>query len=275
MAGVYDLVSWNKTLAQVLQQNNNTSAIGLLLRGLEQLIKGSSGLVTVYPPTGKPQTTHQRLLANENQQLQIDKYASGAYLLDPFYCQAVGKSGNGVFTIANVAPAGFEQSEYYHLFYQQLGFRDEICCLFQLEQQHIVSISLVRHCDEAAFSSQDVKQLTTVFPLLKAIVSLWLAQDNQPQSPALEWQLDQALASFGQSVLTPRECKILQLILHGYAIKVIAQKLENSLETIKHHRKNIYLKLDISSQAELFYLFITSLKAMPHNCIADPLTFMK
>lgn len=275
MVGVYDLVSWNKTLAQVLQQNYNTQAIALLLRGLEQLIKGSSGLVTVYPPTGKPQTTHQRLLANENHQLQIDKYASGAYLLDPFYCQAVSKTGEGVFTLANVAPTGFEQSEYYDLFYQQLGFRDELCCLFQLDQRHIVTISMVRHCDEAAFSSEDIKLLTTVFPVLKAIVSSWLVQDNCPQSPALEWQLDQALASFGQSVLTPRECKILQLILHGYSVKVIAQKLENSLETIKHHRKNIYLKLDVSSQAELFYLFIASLKAMPHSSEADPLTFMK
>ena len=253
-----------------------------LLRGLERLINGSSGIITIYPLGGAPLTTHHRLLANEDRELQIDKYASGAYLLDPFYRQAFDHQGAGVFTINDVAPAGFQESEYYHLFYQQLGFSDEICSLFQLEPQlepdfeqgGIVSISLVRHSNEAPFTKDDIKQLEIVYPLLRVIVCQWLSNKVNSPGQNLEWQLDNALANFGTSILTPRECKILHLILHGCSIKLIAQKLDNSLETIKHHRKNIYSKLDVGSQAELFYLFITSLKVMPENSSVDPLTYM-
>ncbi|RLA01214.1 MAG: hypothetical protein DRQ47_08390 [Gammaproteobacteria bacterium] len=63
----------------------------------------------------------------------------------------------------------------------------------------------------------------------------------------------------------------MQLILRGHALKYVAIKLDNSLETIKYHRNNIYSKLDISSQAELFHLFISSLRAAPENFDSDPL----
>nr|WP_272873579.1 helix-turn-helix transcriptional regulator [Aliamphritea spongicola] len=71
--------------------------------------------------------------------------------------------------------------------------------------------------------------------------------------------------------MTQRETQVLQLILRGYAVKFIAQKLDISPETIKHHRKNIYAKLDISSQAEMFHLFIDSLRMMRADSPADPL----
>ena len=73
-------------------------------------------------------------------------------------------------------------------------------------------------------------------------------------------------------MLTQRETQILQLVLRGYAVKYIAQKLEISPETIKHHRKNIYAKLDINSQAEMFHLFIDSLRMVTPDSPPDPLT---
>ena len=60
-------------------------------------------------------------------------------------------------------------------------------------------------------------------------------------------------------------------MLRGYSLKSIAQRLQNSDETIKHHRKNIYAKLDISTQAELFYLFIDSLRSSTLESDKDPL----
>lgn len=275
MSSNVDLKAWNQTLAQVLSKNYNEEAIALLLKGIETLTRSSSGMVTLYPHAKPPHTSHHRLLANEDPSIQIDKYDSGAYLLDPFYRKAYDERAEGVFTMHDVAPIGFEKSEYYNIFYKQLGYCDEMCVLLQLEQQAIVSISLARHISERSFSKDDIEQLTIIFPLLKAIIVQWVQKQEQSSDYNLEWQLDNALVNFGQSILTPRECEILHLILHGYSIKVIAQKLENSLETIKHHRKNIYVKLDVSSQAELFYLFIASLKAMPENSTADPLTFME
>ncbi|NQY88225.1 MAG: helix-turn-helix transcriptional regulator [Colwellia sp.] len=274
MNSTNQLINWHESLAAVVAKNFSSEAIAELLKGLENLVDASSGLVTIFPLAQPPQTTHHRLLANENPQYQLDTYDSGAYLLDPFYRIALDKKVEGPFTVKDVSPEGFENSEYYDLFYKKLGFIDEICILFQFEDQAIVSISLVRHAGERPFTRAEVKQLEIVYPLIKSILVKWRQSLEHTAPPNLERQLENALINFGNSVLTPRESKIIHLILHGYSIKYIADKLDNSVETIKHHRKNIYTKLDVSSQSELFYLFIASLKAMPAGALVDPLTFL-
>ncbi len=275
MSSINNLILWHKTLASVVAKNFNSEAIAELLKGLEHLIQGSSGLVTIFPLAQPPQTTHHRLLANEDPIFAVDPYDSGAYLLDPFYRIAIDEKVEGAFTIRDIAPEGFEESEYYNLFYKKLGFADEVCILFQFDDSSIISISLVRHTGEEPFRTGDIKQLDIVYPLVKSILVEWRKSLTQPEPPNLEYQLDNALIKFGSSVLTPREGEILHLVLHGYSIKYIAEKLENSIETIKHHRKKIYIKLDVNSQSELFYLFIASLKAMPNGSTGDPLTFLE
>tara|TARA_R110000765_G_scaffold74980_3_gene147050 strand:- start:3462 stop:4379 length:918 start_codon:yes stop_codon:yes gene_type:complete len=269
------LINWHESLAMVIAKDFSSEAIAELLKGIENLVNGSSGLVTIFEHSQPPQTSHHRLLANEDPQYQIDTYDAGAYLLDPFYRKALDERVEGPFTVNCVGPEGFEDSEYYDLFYKKLGFIDEMCLLFQFEDKAIVSVSMVKHAGESPFSKADLKQVAIIFPLIKSILIRWRKNITKTKAPNLEWQLDNALVNFGNSILTPRESKILHLVLHGYSIKHIAEKLTNSVETIKHHRKKIYNKLDVSSQSELFYLFIASLKAMPEGAIVDPLTFLK
>ena len=52
-------------------------------------------------------------------------------------------------------------------------------------------------------------------------------------------------------------------MLHGHSTKSIASRLGISVETVKLHRKHAYAKLEVSSQAELFYLFLDSLMSDP------------
>jgi DNA-binding CsgD family transcriptional regulator len=66
--------------------------------------------------------------------------------------------------------------------------------------------------------------------------------------------------NFGSGVLTDREMEVVQLILVGHSSASIALQLVVSISTIKTHRRNIYGKLEISSQAELFSLFLLHLK---------------
>ncbi|WP_299843129.1 helix-turn-helix transcriptional regulator [uncultured Roseovarius sp.] len=65
---------------------------------------------------------------------------------------------------------------------------------------------------------------------------------------------------FGGDVLTIREREIVQLILVGHSSNSISLNLGISMPTVKTHRRNIYSKLQISSQAELFSLFLLHLK---------------
>jgi ATP/maltotriose-dependent transcriptional regulator MalT len=55
--------------------------------------------------------------------------------------------------------------------------------------------------------------------------------------------------------ITTREKDVLKLLLSGFSNKEIAGKLSLSAETIKVHRRNIYAKLNIKSQPELFARF--------------------
>ncbi len=60
-------------------------------------------------------------------------------------------------------------------------------------------------------------------------------------------------------MLTDREVRVINLVLHGHSSRMVADKLNISIETVKLHRKHAYAKLGISSQAELFHLFLDSL----------------
>ena len=61
-------------------------------------------------------------------------------------------------------------------------------------------------------------------------------------------------------------------MISGYSSALTAQRLSTTEGTIKIHRKNIYRKLEIGSQAELFSLFINCIPfAMPEAASVDPL----
>lgn len=270
-----DWNKWHQDLAKVLQNTDQTNGLTVLLYALENLVDASSGLVTKYVTGEKPEITHQRLLASESKQLQISNYSSGAYLLDPFYRLAYDLNKTGVFTLKQVAPNGFVESEYYRRFYSQLDIQDEICLIIRPECDVIFSLSLARLGGKVPFSAQEILTLEIVFSVVQAILTSWYLANNSRKSDQLSWQLDEALKQFGSSVLTKKECEVLHLTLQGYSVKSIADKLENAIETIKYHRKNLYRKLDINSQPELFNLFITALKELPIGLTVDPLTLIK
>ena len=59
--------------------------------------------------------------------------------------------------------------------------------------------------------------------------------------------------------------------LDGLGHAEIAERLGVSEDTIKSHRKNVYCKLDIGTQSELFSLFIDSLAEAQGVLSKDPL----
>lgn len=59
--------------------------------------------------------------------------------------------------------------------------------------------------------------------------------------------------------LTPRERDIVRLILKGYPSSSIAIKLGLSAGTVKNHRYRLYAKLDITTEREVFSLFLNDI----------------
>jgi DNA-binding CsgD family transcriptional regulator len=67
------------------------------------------------------------------------------------------------------------------------------------------------------------------------------------------------LANFLTGRITPRERDIVALILEGYPVIAIAHRLGLSENTIKSHRKRLYAKLDITTERELFVMYVDHL----------------
>jgi DNA-binding CsgD family transcriptional regulator len=59
--------------------------------------------------------------------------------------------------------------------------------------------------------------------------------------------------------LTPRETEIVGLMLRGYPTSMIAKRLNVSAGTVKNHRYRLYAKLDITTEREIFSLFLNDI----------------
>lgn len=68
--------------------------------------------------------------------------------------------------------------------------------------------------------------------------------------------------------LTPREADIVRLILLGFPNVKIADTLGVSSGTVKNHRWRLYYKLDITTERELFHLFLSALLSLDAGSIA-------
>lgn len=78
-----------------------------------------------------------------------------------------------------------------------------------------------------------------------------------PQSPS---ETDHDL-SFLDGILSPREKDIVGQVLKGHPVKGIADTLGISTNTVKVHRQRIFEKLDITTERELFLLYIAHREA--------------
>ena len=71
-------------------------------------------------------------------------------------------------------------------------------------------------------------------------------------------------------IVCPKD--VLELMLRGYGTDTSAERLEIAVETVRRHRKSIYRKLDVSSQTDLFSLFLNSLSCIGEAAGEDPLS---
>ena len=84
--------------------------------------------------------------------------------------------------------------------------------------------------------------------------------DDQGLRDDLKHRVQSAFEHFGSDLLTEREREVAHMVLRGHSVKSTASQMSISPETVRMHRKNLYLKLEVGSQSELFALFIEWLR---------------
>ncbi|MFQ3256087.1 MAG: DNA-binding CsgD family transcriptional regulator [Porticoccaceae bacterium] len=267
------LATFSLHFAAILPELGGERMPSLLVSMLKTLVPFDNAVIVHYQGGEKPQV-HYNDMPPLQRESQIEGFVNGAFLLDPFYRAAIDTGIGGLYRLSNLAPEGFKKTEYYRSYFKFTKIKDEIGYIVHLDNKQFINISLGRLGLVQRFNRSQLAILEDITPIIESICNLqWSSKEKSSsnQVSQLPGQLDSALKCFGTAYLTDRETQVVQLFLHGHSTKSIAERLGISPETVKLHRKNSYAKLDVSSQAELFYLFIDSLASLTNYEGGDPL----
>ena len=265
------LAQYSQHLARLLPAVGEAEFPGLLIDMLRQLVSFDDATIAVYPGTDLPVIEYFQV-PEEGGASTLDVFVRGAFLLDPFYLAATRDRKFGVFRLRDLSPSSFRDSEYYRSWYRNCGYQDECGFLIPLGPEGFINIALGKTAFRAKFGQRELALFEAVLPVVQTLCQQhWAGSNTAQPSVNLRAQLHSALDCFGSSLLTDREAQVIKLVLHGHSTKSLAEKLSISVETVKLHRKHAYAKLEIGSQAELFYLFLDSLMSAGNYAGGDTL----
>lgn len=194
---------------------------------------------------------------------QMKDYTDGLFLLDPFVIEAQ-KSEAGVFRLREIMPDDFYESEFYRYHYIHTDVHDEVRFIVPLCEDRMVHVFVEREVRSAAFNDRELALLRGFWPIIELYVRRRMARiDSQRRDDGrsrLSIDLRARIESMGS--LTDRECQVVELLLRGHATKSIAQRLSIEVGTVTNHKRHIYAKLGIHSQAHLFERFLRSIGSL-------------
>ena len=251
--------------ATLLASNDPDVVLGNLYQGLKKFISIKNLVLLTYQADVTPEI-HFMTDDTGSVESRTLFYLTGPYLLDPFYHICKTRGNNGIYFVRDIAGPRFQASEYYRSFFMKLGLEDEINIVRWTDDKHMTALSIGRPTGLDHFGTQARKRLEVLEPLIQsAIQTCWQSyrqqvDRNQIEKAAFHKILETALDEFGSSVMTVRERLILRMLLSGHSLKSTADRLEITEGTVRLHRHNIYEKLDVRSQTEVFSLLLDSLR---------------
>ncbi|HVJ32110.1 MAG TPA: helix-turn-helix transcriptional regulator [Terriglobia bacterium] len=259
---------WHRYLAALIEMIGQPNFTGALVNAMSHVVFFDHMVIFSYQGDQRPYCLYDTFTP-EQRWIFVSLYEDGPYLLDPFF--QAGRSGikPGLYRMRQFAPDRFYQSEYYRSYYIKTGLAEEVGFFFPLKSGETVVLSLMRAEASSAFSDHDISRLQIIEPVIRAICQQHWPDSGRDQlglkaSDSTPLDLDQVVTSIFQSLgpasLTHRECEITSLVLQGHSSESIGQLLHISRGTVKIHRKNAYRKLGITSQSQLFSLFLTAFR---------------
>lgn len=188
-------------------------------------------------------------------------YIQGLYALDPFHRLTL-EGASGLYRMRDIMPEAFPQSEYYRRFYKFTDVSDELRYIVQTDARRSVHIFIERE-GGTVFSGPEIARLHAVAPFVTRFVAAHVAWADQGETespaPAPAFDLREKVRAMRPGALTPREVDTVELMLKGHSTKSMARVLGIDAGTVANHKRHIYAKLDVHSQAQLFDLFLRSL----------------
>ena len=234
-----------------------------------------SVLVVLYHRTGMPEVSF-RWIPDTTLQTTFDRnYCKFGYLLDPFYKLALETDDWTACTLWEIAPDRFEVSGYNSGYFNATGMVDELGLVVRIDEDNAIHFSLGRNFGNRRFRAREVSKFCSLSKVLVPALKSVLIRPTSNIHNAGSTLEHQFLGLSGQQgkEISIRESEVASLIVQGHSSRAIGLKLGISTHTVKVHRRNLYKKLNISSQSELFGLltasFEQSLETIPNSASMD------
>lgn len=260
------LHKWHGDMRQAFAHIDEPDALRHLASAFGHLVSIESVMISLEHKDRPPQLLYQRGIPGKYRESIIDRYFSGGYLLDPF-CLAVEQGlAEGFYHLEEIAPDNFFDSEYYKTYYLKAGSSEDSFYIVDTGHETKVSVSLFQGFGGESLRAEQLNLLRAVEPLVREFISEFGRRGLQHSAVSeggrddLKHRVQSAFEHFGCDLLTEREREVAHMVLRGHSVKSTASQMSISPETVRMHRKNLYLKLEIGSQSELFALFIEWLR---------------
>lgn len=251
-------MAWMANAGRIVDCIGSAEFAPALADGLRAIVPYDFTVIFGYVGSARPLALYNDF-PPDRRRMHVEEYQEGPYLLDPFFLVTLDPAEPGLWRLREIAPDRFYQGEYYRSYYAQTGLAEEIGYLIKVNSELTLVVSLMRK--EKRFSTSEVRALKQVWPLIDAACrknwkDIVLSEDR---SEDIAERIAGAFQRIGEGVLTPRERQVVELTLRGHSADAIGKILKISSGTVRIHRRNIYTKLRISSQGELFSLFINAM----------------
>jgi DNA-binding CsgD family transcriptional regulator len=245
------LEQWSRGIAEITTVQGPEQFIAALLTGVKRLVDIDFLMVFAYRGSSTPLLLGDTLDAARHRIIAND-YAAGPFMLDPFFRLVNQGQRSGCHRLRDIAPDHFRRSEYFRLHYSRTGIAEELGVYFDLGGGLTGVTSFARWNGSPPVLRGEIEILQAIAPAIGALCA------TQWQNVHGVHELSQRAAQErpGFRALSAREREIVTLILQGHSTESIALQLDISPGTVKIHRKNIYRKMCISTQAELFSAFM-------------------
>jgi len=275
MIDTKQLSKWNRDLSRTIAALGTAQFFPRLVDAIRGQVVIDYPQVWLYHKDLPPQVPYHEIPAHAVA-AQIDDYLEGPYREDPFYETSITRPRSKFYRLSRLTAGKLEQSSYYQNYYADTGTVDEAIFLAKLQGGYVINLSMMRLPQHGPFDDQGYE---TLYVMAEPVSELIKSHSERSDfavthmiQPGINHQINLAFKTFGTSILSPREKDVLELMLRGYGTATSGERLDIALETVRRHRKSIYRKLDVSSQTDLFSLFINSLSCLGEAKGDDPLS---
>lgn len=265
MAGSFDSPEWHAAIAELIRARRHEEIADWLINAIEVVVEHEGTCLLAFHRDARPEVLHHTL-EPAGVKHYLDRYLDGPYLLDPLYQLAMDDQCPSLCRFRERTPDRFKSSEYYRQYCETTHLHDEMDFMLPVDQSTTIALVVGRR--NRRFGRAELRCLELMEPtVLASFEAIWNSYSSGKQSrqDPVHDRLTQCFDRFGESKLTERERQISQLLLRGHSSKSVARELGIAPGTVMVHKRNLFAKLDISSQYELFSLFIDELGKRPRR----------